>query len=292
MGAKDIEEKHLEDYDDVFADIINVNLFNGRQVVKPESLENAKDKSRFKATDGIIREQERDVAKWWKHATVRIAFLGLENQTNVDREICFRLYGYDGAAYRSQYGEKQKYPVVTLVLYMDCKRHWDGPKSLKKSLQIPDGMEKYVNDYHMNLVELAWQTDEQLKMYRSDFKIVVDYLIQMRKHKGDYTPPKDRLKHVDAILKMMTAMTGDNRFEEGHRLYEKSTGRKVNTMCEALDRIEKRGDYLRLLSMVNNYVRNKKLTFKAACEDLGVEYKEYMAAKRFIKRQEARQVKY
>ena len=64
-------------------------------------------------------------------------------------------------------------------------------------------------------------------------------------------------------------------------------------MCEALDRIEKRGekrgDYLRLLSMVNNYVKNKKLTFKAACEDLGVEYKEYMSAKRFIKRQEARQ---
>ena len=61
-------------------------------------------------------------------------------------------------------------------------------------------------------------------------------------------------------------------------------------MCEALDRIEKRGNYLCMLSMVNNYVRNKKLTFKAACEDLGVEYKEYMAAKSFIKRQEARQV--
>ena len=207
MGVKDIEEKHLEDYDDVFADIINVNLFNGRQVVNPESLENAKDRSRFKATDGVIKEQERDVAKWWKHATVRIAFLGLENQTNVDREICFRLYGNDGAAYRSQYGERQKYPVVTLVLFMDCKRHWDGPKSLKKSLEIPEGMERYVNDYHMNLVELAWQTDEQLKMYRSDFKVVVDYLIQMRKHKGDYTPPKDKLKHVDAILKMMAAMT-------------------------------------------------------------------------------------
>ena len=61
MGLKDIEEKQFEDYNDVFADIVNVLVFGGKQVVKPEALENSKDKSRFKAAKGRIAEQERDV---------------------------------------------------------------------------------------------------------------------------------------------------------------------------------------------------------------------------------------
>ena len=48
MGRKDIEEKMFEDYNDVFADIVNVLLFGGKQVIRPSELENSKDKSRFK----------------------------------------------------------------------------------------------------------------------------------------------------------------------------------------------------------------------------------------------------
>ena len=40
MGQKDITEKILEDYNDVFADIINGLLFDGVQEIKPEALEN------------------------------------------------------------------------------------------------------------------------------------------------------------------------------------------------------------------------------------------------------------
>ena len=38
MGQKDITEKLLEDYNDVFADIVNVLLFRGNRIVKEESL--------------------------------------------------------------------------------------------------------------------------------------------------------------------------------------------------------------------------------------------------------------
>lgn len=37
MGQKDITEKLLEDYNDVFADIVNVLLFRGNRIVKEES---------------------------------------------------------------------------------------------------------------------------------------------------------------------------------------------------------------------------------------------------------------
>ena len=36
MGEKDKIEKLLEDYPDVFADIINVLVYQGEEVVKPE----------------------------------------------------------------------------------------------------------------------------------------------------------------------------------------------------------------------------------------------------------------
>ena len=87
MGVKDIEEKQLEDYNDVFADIVNVLLFNGKQVVNPDNLENSKDKSRFKAASGKITEQERDTSKWWKKSMIRITLFGFENQTWTDPEI-------------------------------------------------------------------------------------------------------------------------------------------------------------------------------------------------------------
>ena len=41
MGQKDITEKVLEDYNDVFADIINGLLFDGVQEIKPEAYRQA-----------------------------------------------------------------------------------------------------------------------------------------------------------------------------------------------------------------------------------------------------------
>lgn len=40
MAQKDITEKHLQEYNDVFADIVNVLLFNGERIVEENSLEN------------------------------------------------------------------------------------------------------------------------------------------------------------------------------------------------------------------------------------------------------------
>ena len=50
MGTKDITEKQLADYNDVFADIINGVLFGGEQVVLEHELRNAKDKRDRKST--------------------------------------------------------------------------------------------------------------------------------------------------------------------------------------------------------------------------------------------------
>ena len=65
MAEKDISEKILESYNDVFADIVNVLLFDGEELMKPSELEDQAPRSAYKA-DGKLREVERDVAKRWK----------------------------------------------------------------------------------------------------------------------------------------------------------------------------------------------------------------------------------
>ena len=83
MKDKDIAEKILEDYPDVFADIVNGFLFNGNEVVKPEELEDMQLRSAYRA-ELKLHDMERDVAKRWKKNGIRIACVGFENQTAPD----------------------------------------------------------------------------------------------------------------------------------------------------------------------------------------------------------------
>ena len=90
MGQKDIVEKHLEDYNDVFADIVNALVFKGKQAVRPRDLIPVKVRSQYKADEGKLHEEERDNAKYWSKGKVKIALLGLENQTKPDQDMPFR----------------------------------------------------------------------------------------------------------------------------------------------------------------------------------------------------------
>ena len=69
MGTKDSTQKRLEDFNDVFADIVNVLLFDGKQIVKEDELETvvARDNYMFEKK---VREIERDVAKSWKQHNI------------------------------------------------------------------------------------------------------------------------------------------------------------------------------------------------------------------------------
>ena len=134
MGEKDITEKILEDHNDVFADIINGLIFAGEQRILPESLENTAVHSQYKADDEKVHELERDVAKYWKDQDVQLAICGIENQSKVEKNMPFRIVGYDGTAYRSQLQQERKkmLPVVTIVLYFGTDRHWNSRKKIKE----------------------------------------------------------------------------------------------------------------------------------------------------------------
>ena len=56
-------------------------------------------------------------------------------------------------------GNKDSYPVVTLVLYFG-ERKWSRNKTLYETLNIPDNVKPFVNDYKINVFEIAYMTPE------------------------------------------------------------------------------------------------------------------------------------
>ena len=213
-------------------------IFAGEQRILPESLENTAVHSQYKADDEKVHELERDVAKYWKDQDVQLAICGIENQSSVEKYMPFRIIGYDGTAYRSQLQDKRKeiLPVMTIVLYFGTEHRWYGKRNIKGLMKIPEGLDDYINDYKMQVFEVALLTEEQISRFRSDFKIVANFFVQKRKNK-DYIPDDPtEIKHIDEVLKLLQVMTGDEHYKE---VIRKKKG--VRSMCDVAERLEKMG---------------------------------------------------
>lgn len=241
MGLKDITEKHLEALNDVFADIVNVLLFNGERLVKEKDLETDTTKTMFKA-DGLIHEQERDVAKIWKNGEIRISILGLENQTSQDADMPLRVIGYDGASYKQQYqnkNNKKRYPVVTLVLYFGVNDKWTTNKSLYDCFEnVPKKLIPFINNYKINVFNIAWLSEYQISLFKSDFKFIAQFLRTQRLNM-EYTGSKEKLQHANETLKLFTALMGDDSFE---KVYNENKSRKGGFyMCNVVEQILNKG---------------------------------------------------
>lgn len=241
MAEKDITEKNLEALNDVFADIVNVLLFKGEQVINEKDLEADTTKSMFKA-DGKIHEQERDVSKFWKNGEIRISILGIENQTAQDSDMPLRVISYDGAIYKQQLldnkNQKKRYPVATLVLYFGTEEKWAKAKHLYDCFEVPEKLKPFVNDYKINVFNIAFLSSKTIAMFKSDFKIIAEYFRAKRlnqKYKGS----KEKLKHANETLKMFSALTGDDSFE---KVYNEDNFKKGGiTMCDVVKRIKDEG---------------------------------------------------
>lgn len=93
-------------------------------------------------------------------------------------------------------------------------KHWPYSHHLTELVDTPDRYRPFVSDYEMkNLFEVAFLEPEQVKWFKSDFRYVADYFVQ-RRTTNDYKPSPDTVDHVDAVLKLMSVLTGDDQFEK------------------------------------------------------------------------------
>ena len=159
MGSKDLAEKNLLQYKDVFSDIVNVNLFGGRHYISANELSREPGELITKSSsDNKLKQLQMDVPmKCNKKYNTRF-FVCLENQSDINNIMPVRDMGYQHAKYMEQVRtikeanrQQQAYPspitkgihdtqkldpVITLVLNYSQKE-WKKPKQLQDVLNIP-----------------------------------------------------------------------------------------------------------------------------------------------------------
>ena len=85
---------------------------------------------------------------------------------------------------------------------------------------------------------LPSQRKQEVVVIQNDFKIVANFFASKRKD-PDYVPDdKQIMGHVEDVLWLLSAVTGDNRYRD--ICYEKDF-EEVHTMCDVAQRLEDRG---------------------------------------------------
>ena len=246
MAEKDITERHLTSHNDVFAGVANacISILTKRafRLIRPEELQDAPTHTIY-TSGNEIREQERDVAKYWIAGGAIICLVGLENQTDVDPNMPLRVFSYEGGDYRWQLSQEgqEPHPVLTLVLYFGTERRWpEYLKSLSGRLDFPEALRALLNDCRLNVIELAWLTDEELALFEGDFRFVLEVLRSIRL--GRKIVLTDQvIKHVDATLRLLSALTGERRLENLPTIKRGEPMTVRNIFAETWDEIRKEG---------------------------------------------------
>lgn len=256
MGQKDLTEKLLEDYEDVFSDIFNVLVFENN-VIKQQYLRAGATESIYKAENGNYRDQFRDVLKEYTDSCLlEIASLGIENQSTLDNYISVRVMGYDYAKYRSQI-DREKYPllpVLTIVLnFSDVQ--WNAAKSLHSIMEIPEEFKAYVQDYKVMVFDIAFLEDEVIERFTSDFKIVAKFFKNKRLGKLD-SFGNDKIIHVQELMDFLSVFSGDNRYKDikPELMNKKAKGESIN-MCIVIQTWEEKGIKKERLNTIQKMLR-------------------------------------
>ncbi len=79
---------------EVFCDLANLALYQGRRVIRPEQLIEQ---------DPIIGQKRRDGLKKWKKENGEEIYLGIEIQSVIDPSMPIRMMEYDVILYKKQW---------------------------------------------------------------------------------------------------------------------------------------------------------------------------------------------
>lgn len=89
--------------------------------------------------------------------------------------------GYDAGTYRQQVKNRDAAttPVITIVLNMTDKR-WNAAKSIHELLETDKTLSKYVQDYKINVFDIAFLEDDTIESFTSDFREITRFFKKKR----------------------------------------------------------------------------------------------------------------
>ena len=246
-----------------FADLLNGWLFGGRPVVRPEDIQELDSAEirirRDRVTGGVrIGKRYRDVIRRVALG-MRFAVVCVEEQSEVDYTMPFRVIGYDLDRYEQQLRirrqehrerkdlkaeeylsgisrEDRFLPVVTLVLYFG--KHWDGPRNLKDLLDL-EGMlpevRELLADYPVHVIEVG--NYPYAEAFRTDLKLVFGFVQNAddkEKLQAFARAEEEALSELaEDAYDLISVMTGTEELDRIKKEKQERKG-KVN-MCKAID---------------------------------------------------------
>lgn len=223
MSKKDTITKEYIRNPEIFADVFNKFLYNGRQVINPKSLtelDTTEIALPYGEDSAAVPEQKyRDVLKLaMTDGNVAYCILGTENQSDIHYAAPVKNMVYDAMQLShqvtkaaqshkknkdSQYKpSSQEYlsgfyktdkllPVITLVIFWGAEK-WDAPLSLKDMYApVDEAIMKYVPDYKVNLIAPEQMTEEEIGEFKTSLKEVMLYI--------KYSKDKTKLQEVTQV---------------------------------------------------------------------------------------------
>lgn len=284
MAEKDMAEKKLEDYPEVFTDIVNTLLFSDSSIRLDENkIVDGPTESIYKAEEQD-KEQRRDTFKYYdignKGILFCVAAYGIENQSTIDNVMPVRIMNYDASAYKSQVfglkssskqtNQKRKriYPVITIVLNFS-EKEWKTSRSLYDMMALPSDLAKYVQDYKINVFDVAFLEDDVIEKFTSDFKAVARFFKdkRLRLEANDTI----EIKHPAEIADLFSVFTGDEGYRDAvPNVIKKKEKGEVITVCTYTETIRDSGK----IEMLFELVESGDISPERACEKLGITFNE------------------
>lgn len=240
--SKDVTQKNLEGFPDVAADILNMFIHGGKQVVKAGNLYPAPTETEYAPPGSVLRNQLEDISKYeMQEGKIRVQYL-LANQSESDRGMILRKAGYMGAIYREQYDGKAAdfFPVVSLVLYWGSGC-WESPcgiKELFSDTNLPAELWELADDLRLHVFKMRTLPPEVRELFTSDMRLVADYLAEGNGFRSDRP-----VIHKEALIRLLRALGEDTDVEDTGRILEEMDIKEEDeiTMCELFDQYTRRG---------------------------------------------------
>ena len=256
----DVLLKEFWRQNDRFADLFNAVVFRGKEVLRPEALQEMD-------TDlsGVIHFKDyeeslvraRDVVKKMAFG-VEFAVFGIESQQNIHYAMPLRTLLYDGMGYLKEYQElahshieekgvmtgdeflskmrreDRLHPIISIVVYYS-EKPWDGPMCLKDMIvEMPEEIERIFSDYKMNLVQI--RESDRYVFHNDDVKTVFE--ISREIFNGNFDKIAVLYKHREIDPELITVI---GKITDSAELMRQGNNGEVSNMCTALEKLKQEG---------------------------------------------------
>ena len=273
MGMADAVTKQYMKEDTVFADAFNFLLYNGENVIQPQTLrelDTAEVVIPFTVDDKGKKQAQavqkyRDILKMPTVMTddkAAYVLFGVEAQTDIHYAMPVRNVIYDALQYGRQVTEVSK----------------RNRKNSGQTMAVTDkGLLQHIPDYRIKLIDPAGIDSDEMDKFHTSLREVLSYIKYSKDADklAEYMNHNQRMEHLEVGAAQVIKEVTNTKFQIPKGMEE------VN-MCEAIEVLMKRRETEGItqgkLSLLKELVDDGTLTMEAAAGKVNMsveEFKEY-----------------